>query len=510
GNPLAMLDNVEKEIDKVLSHKKYYAHLNIIKKRLQISREDYIKRFGDSDIPKKLTGRGWQRRFIQELWDGEQALLDIEAGKEPFKHRPGLHLRGFVSGIDGNLESYRIYVPSTYSETGKQLPLLVLFPTATSAAQPFIDSPYIRDYDFADRMSALAEKNGVILLWPGYRKQPDGNLCETAHLGEVLESLKGDYNYDERRVVLMGACSGAAMAMDAVADWPGRFAGLAFLNPEFVLDQTMPEKVMSQFLRRKEFRNWYMQKRGVSSFLHSKSPDVFIINDGGDLGHGDLHASRSFERRAKQADAPVDLQLRPKTEAQHLGAWDELMQWAVEQRRGDRGGILHRMRHNNMQDALTEQFVVVQGTAGFSDENRQINEIVDKIKEEWSKVCFGPCRVAKDHELRDEDLSNMNLVLVGNASANGIWKKLEKRLGVEIAEDCIRWGTHTWNGRGLAIQLVVPAPDNNSRKIVLIGGHNLSVSRFGTLNLLRDGWFKCAVWGEGDLESPDLIEVISE
>jgi hypothetical protein len=501
GNPLALLNRALGRLENF----KENPHAAIAKSRLEYIRADYIKRYGEKDLPKSVS-RAWSRRLINDLWGAERMLVALEAGKAPFKHVKGLNLCGFFSGIDGNLQCYRVCVPSSYQDSGNLLPVVIMFPTATSAARPFVESPFIQDYELANRLSLLAEKYKTIILWPGYRNQPAGNLSESAHLGEVLEAFKRDYDYDESRMALIGACSGAAMAMDAAADWSGRFAGLGFLDPEFVLDQAIPERVSALFLRKKEYREWFMRKRGVSTFLQTKSPPVYIVNDGGDAGHGDLDASLAFERRAKQAGAPVTMNPRPRTAVQHLGAWDEIIRWIVSLPPVGVSKPFERVRSNNVQDAMTEPFIVVQGTIGNEKDTEMLEKVVEQIKKEWTKVYFAPCKVMLDRDVNDEDVARMNMVLVGAPSSNSVWKRLENFIGVKINDDGISYGNYSWRGNSLNIQLVVPNPRNRGHKIILVGGHKPVVAGFGTLNLSRDGWFKGAVWSfeQGTL---DLIDV---
>jgi hypothetical protein len=290
------------------------------------------KELRESPEPSCLSNKNQQRRFIYGLCDTERAVRAAERNIPAFKHTSGLHLRGFYSNIDGSLQCYRVFVPASYSEHGPRLPLAVITPTLTTVPRPFIESPFIKDHDLADCMSAMAERHGVILLWSGYRNQPCGLPAEPAHLGEVLAAASLDYNYDSSRVVLLGPCSGAALAFDAAEAWPGRFAGLGFLDPEFVVRKNMPKETVSFFLGDPGFRKWFVGKAGADAFLVRKTPPVFIVNDGGYSGHGHPEVSEKFMLEAAKAAAPVELALRAQTALRHLDGWDELIGWATRQR----------------------------------------------------------------------------------------------------------------------------------------------------------------------------------
>jgi hypothetical protein len=328
---------------------------------------------------------------------------------------------------------------------------------------------------------------------------------ESAHLAEVLEAVGRNYLFDRNRVTLMGMCSAAPLAFDACASWPGRFAGIAVLNPEFVLDQNMPRNLRAAFSKRKEFREWFMRGDRMDAFLKRKTPDVFIINDGGnEPGHGDLKTSKAFVTRAARAGAPVRFETPPRREAAHLGAWDDLIEWAAQQRSetGWADGV-PRVRRESVQDALTEKFWVVRGTAGNNEENAANNAIAEAVLAGWRKTHFAPCRLVMDSELTADEMRNSNLVLIGSARANSVWRELDKGIGMSITGDGITWGERSWFGGDVAIQAVVRNPKNAARRIVIIGGHNISSESFGTLNLSRDGWFRHAVWGGGE-DGPEL------
>ncbi|OAM91186.1 hypothetical protein AW736_04375 [Termitidicoccus mucosus] len=507
GHPAHALQDALLEIDALPFRLQEHGGFAALKARLGFLASQFEKNnAGKGENPDPIGGgRGWERRFVHELWITQEALMRVRRGEEPFSHVTGLHLNGFVSRIDDSQQCYRIYVPSCYKKDASALPLVVILPTAVSAAKPFLESPFLDDHHLADRMAKLAERHGVILLWSGYHNRPTGLPMESAHLAEVLEAVGRNYLFDRNRVTLMGMCSAAPLAFDACASWPGRFAGIAVLNPEFVLDQNMPRNLVAAFSKRKEFREWFMRGDRMSAFLKRKTPDVFIINDGGnEPGHGDLKTSKAFVTKAVRAGAPVRFETPPRRESAHLGAWEDLIEWAAQQR----GGIswedgAERVRRGSVQDVLTEKFWVVIGSTGNDEENAANATVAEAIQAGWRKTHFSGCRMVMDSELAAEEMRNSNLVLIGNARTNSVWRELDRGLGVTITGDGITWGERSWFGDGIAIQAVMRHPKNPARRIVVVGGLNLSPESFGTLNLSRDGWFRYAVWGGGD-DGPEL------
>ena len=510
GHPIHAIQDTLQKIDALSFRMQEHGGFPALRTRLELLATQFEKNnAGKGENPAPIGGgRGWERRFVHELWIAQEALERGRRGEAPFSHVTGLHLNGFVSKIDDSQQCYRLYVPSCYAKEGKPLPLVVMLPTAVSAAKPFVKSPFLGDHHLADRMAKLAERHGIILLWSGYHNQPTELPMEAAHLAEVLEAAGQDYTFDRNRVVLMGMCSAAPLAFDACAGWPGRFAGIAILNPEFVLDQNMPRRLVSAFSKRKEFREWFMGEGRMSTFLQRKTPDVLVINDGGnEPGHGDLKTSKAFMAKAVRAGAPVRFETPPRRESAHLGGWEDLIEWAAQQRSeiGWEDGV-PRIRRNSVQDALTEKFWVVIGTTGTRKENAANVAIAEAVQAEWRETHFNGCCMVADSELTADEMRSANLVLIGNPSTNSVWRELDKGLDLKLTKDGVTWDGRSWLGDDTAIQAVVRHPKNAGRRIVVVGGLNLSPEAFGTLNLSRGGWFRYAVWSGGE-GGPELRDV---
>jgi pimeloyl-ACP methyl ester carboxylesterase len=452
-------------------------------------------RVGYRDEPSIPGDREWERRFIQDLWMTEELLRGLEKQGTPGAHAAGLRLRGFISQVDSSLQCYRIFVPSACKDATDGLPLTIVLPTLVSAEKPFLESAFMRDYDQANRMAAMAELHKTMILWPGYHNQPTGSALEPAYLGEVLEAVAKEYKVAEDRITLMGICTGAAMAFDACANWPGRFAGIALLNPIFGVDRKVPKEIRGRFKAHPDFSKWLIPS-GVSAYLLEKTPPVFLINDGGEPGHGEIRRSLEFSVNAVNARAPVEFQIRPHAEAKHARGLQELVQWASGQKLpgGVPAGGFKRLRKGNIQDALTEKFIVIEGSMGTTEENAANNEIARAIVNAWQRTHFSPCNTMKDKDAGAPETQGCNLVLIGNERTNSVWKSLARKLNLRIGPDAITLGDKTWRGEDVSIQTVVPNPFDEKQKVILVGGWNPGPKSFGTLNLSNDGWFKRAVW----------------
>ena len=141
--------------------------------------------------------------------------------------------------------------------------------------------------------------------------------------------------------------------------------------------------------------------------------------------------------------------------------------------------------------------------AAVGVENAANAAVAEAIQAGWRKTHFAPCRLVMDSELAADEMRGSNLVLIGNARTNAVWRELDKGIGMNITGDGITWGGRSWFGDDVAIQAVVRHPKNSARRVVVIGGHKAVPESFGTLNLSRDGWFRHAVWGGGE-DGPEL------
>jgi hypothetical protein len=471
-------------------------HFEALALRLVVLKEDRRRTVADG-----IPHRGWHRKVAQELLAAQRAMEAQTHGQNPFGHVPGLHVRGFQSAIDDSARYYRIYVPTCYERRKERLPLVVLLPTAISTNRPFIQSPFMNFRDEAERMAALAETRKVILLWSGYRSPPTGSPMEAAHLEEVLTAVARDYEYDSNRVLLMGACSGGAMALNACAYLPSRFAGIGLLNPVFSLHRGLPESVVAGFNRNKNFRAWHAGKMPDDIFRQASIPGIFIINDGGEPGHGEWHESVGFAQKAKAAGGSVLLERREQTYAQHFGAWDELLAWLVGRppvgNEREAGKIQRNNETATIQEAMSRRFVIVQGTGGSESENEAIAAVVEKVRKSWEEFCHSSCHVVTDRDLTEVDRVGSVLVLVGNDKLNLMWKQMvmaKVPLPIQLSSKGATVRGQFWSGLSIGVQMVMPNPANPEFPIVFVGSNDWTENCFGTFNLARDGWYGLAIW----------------
>ena len=454
--------------------------------------------------------RDWERKMVYTLQECDHALRAIEAGQDAFRNVPGLHFGAFRSGIDGQLECYRLFVPSSYDPAGPGLPLVIMLPTVTSASRPFIASAFVAAHSEAERTAVIAERHHVGILWSGFRNQPTGQPCEFVHLDEVLNAVGKDYRIDPSRITLLGSCSGGAMATMTAARWPGRFAGIGLLNPNFSLDKGTSDELSELFEGSPGFRAWVEHNDDVEPFLKLRGTPVYLIHDGAEPGHGDLKVSMEFSRMAGAAGFPLRFEQHIQTLGQHFGAWEYLIAWLADQRRDnpnskwDTAVAPEPGRGGPAANVLAGRFVVVEGTEGTPSDRENTARIGDEFQDAWRKTHYGACRIATDRDLPAGEESASNLVLIGNPTTNVVWRRLAPHLPVSLRGDSLRVMNHSWTGHNLTIEAVFRNPSQPGRWLILLGSQDLASARFGTVNLSVEGWFDYAVW---DAEGVGLKQV---
>ncbi|HEX3729416.1 MAG TPA: hypothetical protein VHV47_06400, partial [Opitutaceae bacterium] len=371
--------------------------------------------------------RDWERKVAYTLSEiGREAAL-MRQGRDPIRGQAGLHMAGFISPLDGSSQYYRIFAPSTYATSGRPMPLAIMLPTTISASRPFLESAFMAAHSEAERMSAIAERHGLGLLWCGYREKPSGAPLEYAYFDEILAEAGRKYRIDPSRLYLLGACSaGAIGTMDAVR-WPRRFAAAAFLNPVFRLAKPPSSGRDALFANIPGYGDWKADDNSVAAFLGLAGLPTYIIHDGAEPGHGDLAISQTFARFAQAVGYDLRFDRKAQGLAQHFSAWEDLIAWLSKQSRsafspepapgyfpaGDRTG--------SVADCFARPFVVVYGTGGDAEDQGQCRRIADAIARQWRAACFGGAVQCSDAAFDPKAFVRHNWILVGNPSVNRVW-----------------------------------------------------------------------------------------
>jgi hypothetical protein len=446
----------------------------------------------------------WSRKVAFTLGELETILAHLDRGEEAFRDTPGLHLRGFKSRIDDQVQHYRLFVPSSYARTGAGLPLAVVLPMLPSASRPFIESAFVARHVEAEEMAQWADRFGVGILWCGYHGMPYGYPCDFTHFDEVLEAVGRDYKLDPSRLYLLGMCSSGVTASMYAAAWPGRFAGVGYLDPIFHRRKNRPGPPTTGFEDFPAYRAWVDANDPVPALLRVRNLPVRIIYDGAEPGHGELIYSTEFVREAATTHFAVQFDREPKSLDHHMQAWSELLQWLSTQHRPEASSArsdAYPWRDAEVgpaSRAFADRFVVIEGTGGSAGERAAMHRLAESFRARWLKSHYGECSIVQDVRAANAAVEGANWVLIGNPGINTAWKALGDALPVSVDAASIRADSHVWRGSSLAVQAIVADPHRVGRRIVLIGGPAIEAARFGTLDLAADGWFDYAVWQTED------------
>jgi len=109
--------------------------------------------------------------------------------------------------------------------------------------------------------------------------------------------------------------------------------------------------------------------------------------------------------------------------------------------------------------AFRNSFVLVYGTGGTPEENRELYERARCDSETWWYRGNGRGRLVSDTEyLADKSRSHCNAILYGNADTNLVWKE---RVGasapIQVHRGSLRLGEREWKGDDMCALAVYPS-----------------------------------------------------
>ena len=434
----------------------------------------------------------WDRRMLYTLRELDNTITAAERNDD-YGKQPGLHIRGFISSIDGLLETYRIYIPSV-ANRAEPVPVAFMLPTTTSAKRPFIESVFMAAHNEAERLGALAERYHLAIVWVGYRNTPQALPSESVHLNEVMHDVSSIVNVDDRRLYLFGACSTGAFATLAAERAPVRFAGIGLLDPMFAI--APPAEFDDGFAGRPEYVRYLRSRQPLFLMTKINLPPYYIINDGSEPGHGDISVSRAFAEAASSIGQQVFVKLQPRTISQHLGAWESILSKLSATSLPDRTSTLQEISQpgDALSAALSQKFLLVRGSIGSTEELICGNKIADAFQDAWKSTYFGRCKERLDVEVTENDKREFNLVLIGNPRSNDVWANLAERLPIKTEDQTVIIGTDRIDGDRLSIQAVCRSPCNPERRVVLIGAPVLQGTIFPNAMCAVQGWYSVGVW----------------
>jgi hypothetical protein len=172
----------------------------------------------------------WQRKIVFTLCE---YAAEVQRGGTAgvLRGRPGTHIRGFRSRIDGQAQYYVVHTPKQSAMPHTGLPVVVLVPYETLPRRPFLESVYVAKIGYAESLARLGRQYGFVVVQVGGRNITDGNPIAETDILEVLADLSHDIAIDPRRIYLLGASRGGTNALLLAERHPGKFAAVAAVTP---------------------------------------------------------------------------------------------------------------------------------------------------------------------------------------------------------------------------------------------------------------------------------------
>ncbi|MBT1709983.1 prolyl oligopeptidase family serine peptidase [Fulvivirgaceae bacterium PWU5] len=146
-------------------------------------------------------------------------------------------------------------------------------------------------------------------------------------------------------------------------------------------------------------------------------------------------------------------------------------------------------------DVFASRFLIVKGTSGTARENAICQAAVDTLVRGWMESLSGRCEnIVTDKAVRESDLKNANLVVVGSAQSNAVLARMMGKIPLMVTTSHIRVGDRTVEGRTLSYIVLFPNP-YNPEKCVLVVGANYDYTAWQQLKgLPLEGWYDYQVW----------------
>ncbi len=187
--------------------------------------------------PSRAVGFGWAAMVT--------ALVALSAcgSSEPASAPPRPAVQQGELNVDGQVRTYRVFVPTTL-EAGSRPPLvLVLGGVGNSAENMVSATEFDRQASVGNFIAAYPE--GLDLTWnAGFccASGTTSGVDDVAFLSQLIDRLVSEHDADPERVYATGVSAGAMMAYRLACELPGRIAGVGSVAGAMVLDQCQPDQ----------------------------------------------------------------------------------------------------------------------------------------------------------------------------------------------------------------------------------------------------------------------------
>lgn len=159
--------------------------------------------------------------FNQELGEAEAMIAEFEAGKNPFKARRGDFRKAYRSKLDGSLQPYRIYVPSSY-DGSRPYPLIIALHGMGGDENSYFD--LYQNGAF----KVEAERRGYIVACPKGRRPASMYVGDAEQdVIDVIAEVRRAYKIDPDRIYMTGHSMGGFGTWSIAMNHPDLFAAIA-------------------------------------------------------------------------------------------------------------------------------------------------------------------------------------------------------------------------------------------------------------------------------------------
>jgi dienelactone hydrolase len=223
GDTAQLINHVKKTADRICKNENDLNNLKAV-----LTRYDYLTGFGKENGYDPYL----ERKIVYCLYELEGIYKRLSKGIPAFKNVPGLHMRTYVSKIDGKKQYYMLYIPYNY-KVAKPLPLVIEMPWVADEFRHFLKGWRVADLYRINMVIRQAEKFGYAYLWScsrTYNKSNDTPVSNAATFEEI-DAVQSDYRINPAKLYLIGTCLGGGNAVLIASRYPNKFAAVGVTGP---------------------------------------------------------------------------------------------------------------------------------------------------------------------------------------------------------------------------------------------------------------------------------------
>jgi len=121
-------------------------------------------------------------------------------------------------------------------------------------------------------------------------------------------------------------------------------------------------------------------------------------------------------------------------------------------------------------DVFNSAFYLVYGTTGNENETKINKEEAERFQSQWFNWQHVDCRIKPDIEIDQNDISNLNLILLGNHKTNKIINQINDQLPIKFKNNSILIDNKSFTGNDMGTSFIYPNPINPEKYVVVLGG----------------------------------------